>query len=754
MLIKRINKATRPVFKNHGELNIGDFVLTPEGKKEILQIHDQGISKVYKITLSNGESYRTNSEHLNTLSFRKNEEGYVWENIDTQWVLKNLENFTFMLPSTEDVLSFSDDNRQRISTTVSPQKLLSSESIKDRISTRTYISKIERVEDENTKCISLDYDLGLYYIGNWIITHNTFCSAISILYITTHLVLMRNPKKIFGISQATSIVHALISFTMEKAGQLLLQPFYQILLSSKKFHRVRQEEKLVEKQKEYPDKICWTSAGKIGQLQFTNDIHAMLASSPQKLLGLSMISAVLSEISFFLDQGFSPDYIWRIYQDAKARIRSRFETKYFATTIIDSSPNDMEESPIDNFIFSGTAAKDPTNYVVTGAQWEFLPRKFEKWYATKETFPVFRGNANSAPAIIRIDSQRQEYNEDEIIDVPIDLKGLFEENLLKNIKDYAGWPAGSQGKLFKDVNIIDNMFSMQLRNIYSFIKAPDDQPAKGLIWGIVHKQFFIQHGKNQYEFYRAPDERRFMHIDQSETGDQTGISCVHVEMDKHGEYVYVTDFTIVIDPGKGRINLNAIPEFILDLRDKGKMKIEMISFDRYQSSSAIQYLKEKGFTVERTSVDISTKPYYIYMSLMNTKKIQSGKNIILKNNIRSLQEIKIQSGKKKIDHEKGDIIKDDGGDWALSMMGRNAKDASDSHCGAIWDAVHNFKGVPMYRWQYDSELSELFEDGKIPKKNAQLEIVKKKIMKKIHDQYSLKIDEDSHPFVITDEEVL
>ena len=228
-------------------------------------------------------------------------------------------------------------------------------------------------------------------LGSAIGTGKSYTSTLWSLYITVHLWCMRNPKKFFGLAQNSSIVQGLISFTMEKASQLLLQPFMQILLSAPKFKRVKQEEMLLKHQADNPDLICWTTAGRMGSLQFYNDIHYIIASQPAQLLGLNMITAILSEISFFVDKGFSTEYIWRIFQDSKGRVRSRFEEKYFAGTVLDSSPNDIELSPIDKYIFNGEASRDPSNYIVTGSQWDFLPNKFKKWQETGETFPVFKG---------------------------------------------------------------------------------------------------------------------------------------------------------------------------------------------------------------------------------------------------------------------------------------------------------------------------------------------------------------------------
>ena len=398
-------------------------------------------------------------------------------------------------------------------------------------------------------------------LGMSIGTGKSVCSTLHSLYGTTHLSCMRNPKKFFALSQNSSIVYGLISFTMEKAAQLLLQPFMQILLSSPKFKRVKLEERLDFYQRENPNQICWTTSGRMGVLQFYNDVHYIIASSPEQLLGLNMISSIMSEISFFVDKGFSTEHIWRIYQDSKGRVRSRFEEKYFAGTVLDSSPNDIELSPIDKYIFNGDAAKDKSNYIVTGTQWEFLPHKFKKWQETGETFPVFRGSQGK-PAKILLPEEVSEFNKDEVYNVPIDIKNLFDENVIKSVKDFCGWPSGSQGSLVRDDSIIEKMFDNSLKNIYSNIYAPENMDSRHLIWNEIKDQFFVKFDKG-YEFYRNPSEKRYLHVDQAETGDMAGISMVHPETDKKtGDIIYVTDFTIAISPEKGRINLDSIRYFI------------------------------------------------------------------------------------------------------------------------------------------------------------------------------------------------
>jgi hypothetical protein len=293
------------------------------------------------------------------------------------------------------------------------------------------------------------------------------------------------------------------------------------------------------------------------------------------------------------------------------------------------------------------------------------------------------------------------------------------ENTIKNVKDYCGYPAGMTDKLIQEMSLIEDVFSPQLKNFYTYIYAPSNQSANQLLWNQVRDKFFIKIGERRYEFYRAPRERRWIHFDQSETGDIAGIVISHPEWDvKKEEIVIVHDLTIAISPGKGRINLDAIRTFPEDLRDKGGLVIEKLTFDRYQSSTTIQYLTEKGFKVEKFSVDTDKKPYLTYVSLINTGRVKSGRNIFLKNNLRSIREVKTDSGKTKIDHLIGKKTYEDSGDWEISCMGMNAKDVSDCGAATAYLIIHEFEGVPRYQWK-DIEVSPEIPTTKKSENNAE-----------------------------------
>lgn len=571
-------------------------------------------------------------------------------------------------------------------------------------------------------------------------TGKSFTATIWAIFVLVNLWCMIQPKRFFGLAQATSIVYALISFTMDKAAQLLLQPFLQILISSPKFLRVKQEQYLTRKQLEYPDQVAWTTSGRVGVMQFFNDLHVILTSQPQGILGLSMIGATMSELSFFVDQGFDPAYIWRVYQDAKTRVEGRFiGFPYLSGTVMDSSPNDMELSPIDKYIFGGQCYEDPKNYIVTGPQWQFsaVGDRYKIWKKTGETFPVFRGSGKAPPRMLNTEDYHT-VPEAEIYHVPVDIIIAFKENVTKAVKDFCGWPAGAQERFLRDEATLNSIFTTKLRNVYSYIYCDSRDSPNLLIWDQIKDIFFVRHGPLEYEFWRSPNERRYIHIDQSETGDITGIGMCHPEINKDGTLVAVVDFSLALTyRSEGRMNLQAIPLFLEDLRKFGGLKIDSVSFDQYQSSFAKQYLIDSGFKVVPYSVDISMAPYLLLFSMINTGRVKVGRNIFLKNNLKSLQEmtrVGSKTGKKVIDHLKGKCTLEDGGDWRTSQMGMNAKDVSDGVCGAVSRCLQDFADSAQYIWEDDlPTVDEIMEAASkhLPTEKAIPSDIRSKILGKV-----------------------
>jgi len=65
--------------------------------------------------------------------------------------------------------------------------------------------------------------------------------------------------------------------------------------------------------------------------------------------------------------------------------------------------------------------------------------------------------------------------------------------------------------------------------------------------------------------------------------------------------------------------------------------------------------------------------------------------LVLKNNLKSLVEATLSSEKKKIDHTNGQEIMEGSDDWNTSIIGQNAKDASDSLCNAFFNCINEYR---------------------------------------------------------------
>ena len=568
----------------------------------------------------------------------------------------------------------------------------------------------------------------------------SFLSTLITLYLDICVSLMHDPSKYFGLSKATSFSSMLVSYSIKKSYEVLVNPFINIMESSPFFEKVTRRDSMQELVNEFQkgrpvDKLYYTTASKDKSsiFEFDSGLSIKAASSPQALLGLTLISITYSELAFFTDAGKSSDYILRIYNDGKARVRSRLETNqidpqtgnkivdYYGRSILDSSPNDLNNA-IDDYIVN-RAPDDPTNYIVKGSRWEWRPDDYKNDFRTGNTFQVYLGGRGNPPKILEKDDpilQSDTADKNKIITVPGSLKQTFKDDLKKALKDWAGIPTGSAGSLVYDYGPLERMFNNNLKNIYLNIEAPASEPPRDLIWNQIAPTFF-KNKNGVYEYYYKPRIPRNVSVDQSYATDVTSISMSHVErLGDTGDLIYVVDFSIAILPTKkSNVNLEAIRCFIEDLRIKGHLNIAHVSFDQFQSETTIQNLTRAKFDVEKLSVDKTMDPYLNFISLMNTGRVVCGKNIFLKNNIKSLNIIrpKTDKGKSKIDHDNSreQVLTGDT-KWETSKIGWFGKDVSDSVCASI-ELCRLYNPISEETWTGGPKKEDLTSVGE--RKNAE-----------------------------------
>lgn len=562
-------------------------------------------------------------------------------------------------------------------------------------------------------------------------------ASVANAYIATLFGYMISPYKWYGGSPSSQYTIVFGSYSQKKASELLLQPIMNILRQSSFFKQERTKDDLLKKSKTQPDGPClyWSTAADTAKMVFSNGLNVNIVSSNGDIIGQNIIFGNVTEISFWRDEGgWSDERIYQFFTKLRDRIDNRMHGNRISGFLLDSSPNTLE-SAIDKWIWE-EAPKDPKNYFFKGATWDFFKDNFIGCYDENghllhdwnKCFPMFKGGNGKLPRPVENENDLTQFDPIDIIWCPreesvggVSLYDKAKSQPVDFLKDQAGIPTNTADRIFYNPVIIEDIFNNNLRNIEAHITAPASEEPEHLIWNQVRDIFFNKI-VDKYYFYYEQALPRTVGVDQSYANDATGISMTHVERHptlkdpETGEplKVYVTDFTIVIIPKGGLINLDAIKCFIYDLKYLGNLNIAHASFDGFQSEPARQFLKRKGVEVEYASADKTLEPYLEYIDIIMHGRYFCGKNFYLKNNLKSLHMTTRRGGKsKKIDHTYGETVVESTGNWATDMRGINAKDAADSVVDSIW-LIDKYSDsfIPYVTWNPDSQKSRDYDTVK------------------------------------------
>lgn len=247
----------------------------------------------------------------------------------------------------------------------------------------------------------------------------------------------------------------------------------------------------------------------------------------------------------------------------------------------------------------------------------------------------------------------------EFIEVPEEFRKGFTVDVYRALADVCGVSIGSPYKFFSAKPAYDECF----------------QTTDTLWHPFTQQTIMLSHKGNAElaDWLRSDwpgldkDYTYYVHIDQSLTGDRTGIAIAHVEAGKQGRIIVIDLMLAITAPPKPEeIGIKKIREFVLYLDTQGA-DIELVTYDQFGSAESIQEFENAGMTAERLSVDRDSSQYDLLKELVLDGGIKGYKFELFETELFGLE----KNGK-KVDHIAG-----------------GSKDVGDAVAGAVWGAFHN-----------------------------------------------------------------
>lgn len=509
----------------------------------------------------------------------------------------------------------------------------------------------------------------------------TTAAVVAMIYHLYRTMCMKDPQSFFGLAPGTKITYAFLNNTMNSSYGVAYQSFQAFIQESPWFLK---HGKVAGRNypEFYPEK----------------GFEFVVGSKPQHTLGRAVICAIMDEVSFAPGQSVSYESskIMDVYTNIRRRMESRFmvQGKCYGMLFLVSSKA-TESSFLESYIADQVKKGYPI-YVVDKPLWKVKPAAY-----SGKTFKVAVGNkyVKSRVEPLSISEEDLESWVDSaqksglsIIDVPVEHRQAFDQNLDKALQDIAGISTSVVTKAFS-VERVMKCTSETLRNPFE-----SDIITLGMNDTLKLRDFFDES--------LIPDEVRsapvFIHLDASLSGDRTGLSGTAIvglkEVTTYGadvgeeivseELLYQQVFSVGIQaPSDSEISFEKTRQFIYYLRDEVGLNIKLVSTDGFQSADTRQILKTKGFEVAYTSLDRSPEGYDSLRSAINDKRIVllKGCNLL----VEELSELERDNITRKYDH-----------------TSYSTKDVADSLAGSLLDAS-KYKDEFMFFNPKDYEYEKL-----------------------------------------------
>lgn len=482
-------------------------------------------------------------------------------------------------------------------------------------------------------------------------------ASIALMYSLYRTLCLKDPQSFYNLTQNSPIVFGCLNLTIDLAYSGL----YTMIVEAIKMSEWFCERVDIRGKYEYT-------------ITFPNNIQLICGSNSSHFIGKNVLFAILDEVNFRNAPKDSKNSILNIYRGIRRRMESRFlkQGRIPGFLFLISSKN-SDQDFMDQYIQSLRFNK--STIVIDKAVYEVKPPETY----VGEKFKVAVGDKSKASYLIRDDENLQEVIDKgyRIIEVPVEYRVAFEQDINDALKDISGISAVSTSKLIPYAGRIDLCFDKKRKSPF-FVEE--------IQLGLDSIDDIKDYLDDLSILRRDLQKPRFAHVDIGLKGDRLGLGIVHSSksitidrytatgaIDKVSEQEYEVDLYLAIKalPGS-EIPLFKVREFLLWLHSYIGYQFKKITYDGFQSADSIQLLKTAGLPAELLSVDRSDIPYLNLRSCILEQRLVSYYHSIV---MEELQDLEYDRKAKKVDHP---IVKYDGSP--------GSKDVSDALCGAVYNA--------------------------------------------------------------------
>ena len=380
------------------------------------------------------------------------------------------------------------------------------------------------------------------------------------------------------------------------------------------------------------------------------------ASRMSDIISNDVVSIVFSEMNFVRD----PSRGIQLINQGISRVESRFQKGFglFNHIVLDSSDTSVD-APVPFFLTHHV--RGPETVVFKYAIWD---AKKELYFhevdpvTGKRTFTVYKGDNEIPPCVIKEDTKTEGMDPDRFMEVPLELKKDFEEDIVLALNEKAGVAVETTSQYFRADKVIASMvYDMEMPEIITIDFAGEES--------------YIPYFEKLVD--KLPDDRcLFGALDLGLVEDKAGFALGYIEdlrmRSIDGVVSYdprvVVPCCVSFDRYAGeQTSVDKIIELILLLHSR--IPFYRFTMDTYQSFPIKQKLIASGINADFISVDKKTVYYKLAKQMIYQGKVKLPKSTLLKNELTNL----IDMGT-KIDHHQ---VKNAAGD-----IGSDSKDAADA----------------------------------------------------------------------------